>query len=321
MSGPAAFPLPLDPSGGATGPPLGEVLAGRLSADPMNGVATALFALAILHTFLAPTLLAWSHRLRRRTEASGRAGPPGFAVEALHLLGEVEVVFGLWVIPLLVALALRGGLRAPERFLGQLGFAEPIFVVVVMAVASTRPVLDLAERLLGQVARLGGGTPRAWWIATLVVGPLLGSLITEPAAMIICALLLSQRVFALEPSPALRYATLGLLFVNVSVGGTLTHFAAPPVLMVAARFGWDTPFMLAHFGWKAAAGIALGTALTALALRRDLAELQDRASPGADTAIDEAPLPAWITAVHLVFLGLAVLWAHAPPLLIGAFLF
>lgn len=34
------------------------------------------------------------------------------------------------------------------------------------------------------------------------------------------------------------YATLGLLFVNISIGGTLTHFAAPPVVMVAEKWDW-----------------------------------------------------------------------------------
>ena len=70
---------------------------------------------------------------------------------------------------------------------------------------------------------------------------MLGSFITEPAAMTICALLLARQFYDLEPSPRLRIATIGLLFVNVSIGGTLTHFAAPPVLMVARAWGWNTP--------------------------------------------------------------------------------
>ena len=94
---------------------------------------------------------------------------------------------------------------------------------------------------LGRLATLGGGTPAAWWLSILMVGPLFGSFITEPAAMTICALLLGAPVLRpASPAPRLKYATLGLLFVNVSIGGTLTHFAAPPVLMVARPWGWDT---------------------------------------------------------------------------------
>ena len=70
--------------------------------------------------------------------------------------------------------------------------------------------------------------------------------------MTICALLLVRKFYQLGPSNKLKYGTLGLLFVNISVGGTLTNFAAPPVLMVAAPWGWSSSFMMLHFGWKAA---------------------------------------------------------------------
>ena len=77
--------------------------------------------------------------------------------------------------------------------------------------------------------------------------------------MTICALLLARQFYDLQPSRGLKYATLGLLFVNVSIGGTLTHFAAPPVLMVARPWGWDTAFMLGHFGWRAGLAIVVST--------------------------------------------------------------
>lgn len=319
----SSFPLPLDAYTGEAGLGLAEVLARRAAADPLNLLAAGIFLFAILHTFAAPALLAASHRLRHRLDLEGDPGRHSTRVELLHLLGEIEVVFGLWVVPLLAALAWREGLRAPERFLSGVAFAEPVFVVVVMAVASSRPVMAFAEALVGSAARLGGGSPRAWWLAILTLGPLLGSLVTEPAAMVICALLLSRRIFSLETSGAFRYATLGLLFVDVSVGGTLTHFAAPPVLMVAARFGWDTPFMLLHFGWKAVVGILLANAAYALAFRRELAGLGIRASldEGPAAPALERPVPPFVVAIHLAFLGLLVFAAHTPAVLVGGFLF
>lgn len=316
---PASFPLPLDAYVGEEGLGLLEILLRRAAQDPLNLLATGLFLLAILHTFLAPTLLAASHRLRHRLARERGADAHSALVEVLHVLGEVEAVFGLWVVPLLVVLGVVHGPRAAEAFLGGVHFTEPLFVVVIMAIASTRPVLSFAERLVGAAARLGGGTPRAWWLAILTLGPLLGSLITEPAAMIICALLLSRRVLDLSPSPAFRYATLGLLFVDVSVGGTLTHFAAPPVLMVAARWGWDTPFMLEHFGWKAVVGIVLANVAYALAFRRELHALGAQAEARQVEA--PPPVPGWIVAVHLAFLALAVFAAHTPAVFIGGFLF
>ena len=51
-------------------------------------------------------------------------------------------------------------------------------------------------------------------------------------------------------SKAFQYGTLGLLFVNISIGGTLTPFAAPPVLIVAEKYGWDVTFMFSSFGYK-----------------------------------------------------------------------
>lgn len=324
----APFPPPLDAYTGEDGLSLWEVLQHRVEVEPLNAVATALFLLAIVHTFLAPRFLAASHRLRERVEAARGPGAHSGKVEVLHLLGEIEAVFGIWVLPLVIVLAVAKGPGVAEAFLGGVNFTEPMFVVVVMALSSTRPVLAFAEGLMGRVARLGGGTPAAWWLSTLTLGPLLGSLITEPAAMIICALLLGRRVLDLDPGPRLRYATLGLLFVNVSVGGTLTHFAAPPVLMVAGRFGWDTPHMLANFGWKAAVAIAVSTLLYAALLRKDLAALAPRAvaladarDAGARPDDAAAPSPAWIVAVHLLLLALVVRVAHTPPLFVGLFLF
>ena len=314
----AAFPLPLSAYAGEHGMGLLQVLEHRARLEPMNLVATAIFLAAILHTFLAPALLGASHRLRRRLDAQGGPEAHSFAVEVLHFLGEIEAVFGIWCIPLLAALAAAKGPRAPEAFLGGVHFAEPLFVFVIMAISSTRPVLAFAEGVMARIAALGGESPLAWWLTILTIGPLLGSFITEPAAMIICALLLSRRVLDLGPSNRLRYATLGLLFVNVSVGGTLTHFAAPPVLIVAARFGWDLAYMATHFGWKAVIGIAVANGAFALALRRELLALSP---PAGLVEPARRRIPPVVVLVHLGFLALTVAGAHTPALFLGGFLF
>ena len=92
--------------------------------------------------------------------------------------------------------------------------------------------------------------------------------------MTISALLLGRQFYALKPSPRFAYATLGLLFTNVSVGGVLTHYAAPPVLMVAGPWGWNTLFMFRHFGWIVLVGIAIANAGYYLVFRKELARLQ-----------------------------------------------
>ena len=82
--------------------------------------------------------------------------------------------------------------------------------------------------------------------------------------------------------------------------------------MVAAKWNWDTTFMLTHFGWRGAASCALSTIVVALVFRREFARIAvDR-----DTG---AAIPAWLTAIHLFFLGLIVLFAHHPDVFFGVF--
>jgi hypothetical protein len=146
--------------------------------------------------------------------------------------------------------------------------------------------------------------------------------------MTICALLLARQFYDLQPGTRLKYATLGLLFVNVSIGGTLTHFAAPPVLMVAGPWGWDAAFMLGHFGWRAALAIVLSTTTYFLLFRRELNALQTH-GPAIDLEQpdEEAtgpvllPVPAWLTVTHLAFMGWTVFNAHYAALFLGGFLF
>lgn len=293
-----------------------------LSEPPLNLVATGIFALAILHTFAAKRFRVLAEGIQERHDAEarahGREPGPSFAAEVLHFFGEVEVVFGLWAVPLVLAIAAFSDWATAKDYVNTgVNYTEPLFVVVIMALASTRPILSLAEAAFRRVAALGGGTGAAWWLAILTLGPLLGSAITEPAAMTISALVLSRQFFGLKPSPRLAYATLGLLFVNVSVGGTLTHFAAPPVLMVARSWGWGASHMLSQFGWKAVVAILASNALYFAFFRRELLGLKPN-----DAAQALAPgIPLAVTLVNVAFMAWTVVNAHYPPLFIGGFLF
>lgn len=320
------FPAPLDQYPAMPGAGLLEVLSARASLVPFNLVATGVFFLAVVHTFLAQRFRALAHDVQERrnaeAEAAGRAPVPSFVAEVLHFFGEVEVVFGMWAAALVVAIGGFYGWPAATHYINDtVNYTEPLFVVVIMALASTQPIVVLAEGALRKVAQLGGATPAAWWLTILTIGPLLGSFITEPAAMTICALLLGRRFYALGPRPTLAYATLGLLFVNVSVGGTLTHFAAPPVLMVARSWKWDMGFMLSHFGWKAALGIVAANALFFLIFREELLSLRRPATDSADASAAARAIPAWVIGVNVAFMAWTVFHAHYPALFIYGFLF
>ncbi len=306
---------------------VGAKLLGRIQADPFNLVATLIFLAAIVHTFLAAKFRAVSHRFEVECERMTAGGGTTdlrqldrkkFLSVVFHFLGEVEAVFGVWLIPLGLAILVMKGPGVASHYLSGVNFTEPIFVVVIMAIASSRPILQFAEGSLKKFADFGGGSPAAWWFAILTIGPLLGSFITEPAAMTICALLLAGKFYKLNPSMKLRYVTLGLLFVHISIGGTLTHFAAPPVVMVAGKWNWDTPFMLVHFGWKATACILISNTLALLVFRRELFSMK---SPRASETGASAPVPVPIIVCHLLFIGFVVYAAHYAAIVVLAFLF
>jgi hypothetical protein len=258
------------------------ILIDRVRQEPFNLVAALIFFLAIIHTFMTGKFMSISHKWEREHAAKIDRGEAGrdsvhHGAELFHFLGEVEAVFGIWVVGLVVAIIGFYDWHTVVTYIGyKVNFTEALFVVVIMTLAATRPIMQLAENLICRIADLLGGTLTLRWLTTLTIGPILGSFITEPAAMTISALLLANFFYPLEPSIKFRYATLGLLFVNISVGGTLTHFAAPPVLMVAAPWKWTTPYMLTHFGWKAIVGILVSNGLYFLAFRRELAKLEEK---------------------------------------------
>jgi hypothetical protein len=330
------FPPALTSYAAPPGASMWEVLKDRVQADPFNLVATVIFFLAIVHTFLAPVFLRWSHRLQqshqqglvenKKAPRAGARQEVNFLAELFHFLGEVEAIFGIWVVPLLIAIAINKGWPVARDYLSHgVNFTEPLFVVVIMTIAASRPILKLSEQTMALFAALGKGKPVAWWLSILTVGPILGSFITEPAAMTICALLLAKKFYQLRPKMTFAYATLGLLFVNVSVGGTLTPFAAPPVLMVSGKWEWGLSHMLTHFGWKAVVGIIISNLLYCLWFRREFQLLSgDRAAgeqPGTSLGSAGDLIPIWVTVVHLLFLGWTVINAHYPALFIGGFLF
>ena len=266
-------------------------------------IAAAIFAVALVHTFAAKQFERLSHRFPRH------AG-------LFHLLGEVEVVFGFWAIVLVLAMALLAGGEQALGYAESRNYTEPLFVFVVMVVAASRPVLRTVMSGVSLVARvLPLPTPvAAAWLGLAAV-PLLGSLVTEPAAMTIAALMLAPQIFRPKVPEAVKYLALGVLFVNVSIGGTLTSYAAPPVLMVASTWQWDSAFMLATFGWKAAVAVLVNATVATFVLRKHLP-----AASAADAALSEAPVPLAVALTHLVLLAGIVLFAHHPVAFLGLFL-
>lgn len=273
-----------------------------MNPSTLEIVGTALFAIAVAHTFLT-----------KYFERLAHAQPQHAGI--WHLLGEVEVVFGFWAFVLLVFMAVYVGTGEATAYVEALNFTEPAFVFVIMVVAASRPVLELCRMGMRALARyIPLDDSVAFYFICLSVVPLLGSFVTEPAAMTLAALLLRDNYYQRGISNRLKYITLGTLFVNVSIGGTLTHFAAPPVLMVAAKWNWDLWFMLGHFGWKSALAVLVNAGVATMLFRRELLALAVRTDGPIRT------VPRMLIALHVLFLVGIVWFAHHAFMFIGLFL-
>jgi hypothetical protein len=268
-------------------------------------IGAVLFALAVLHTFSTKFFEHLAHTHPRH------AG-------IWHLLGEVEVVFGFWAMVLIMFIFALQGENEATNYLNTRNYTEPLFVFAIMVIAATRPILQLVTTIVRIVSRILP-LPRgmAMYFVVMALVPLMGSFVTEPAAMTLAALMLRDTLFAKDVSTRFKYVTVGVLFVNVSIGGTLTPFAAPPVLMVAAKWNWDLWFMLSHFGWKSSLAVCTNAAIAMLLFRRELGSMADR--PPADVLPGHVPLPLVI--VHVAFLCGIVIFAHHTAVFLGLFLF
>jgi len=269
----------------------------------MQLIGATLFSLALIHTF-STKFFEWM--------AHHRPNHAGL----WHMLGEVEVVFGFWAMVLMFFMMGVEGTTKAAAYLDSRNFTEPMFVFAIVVIAGSRTVLHIAKQAVTAIAGfvpLQGGM--GFYVVALSFLPLLGSLITEPAAMTLAAMMLRDRIFGVGVSTKLKYATLGVLFVNISIGGTLTSFAAPPVLMVAAKWNWDSVYMFTHIGWKAAVAVFFNAIATTLLFQSELRRLPKLQET------EDAAIPLWVILVHVIFLAGVVTFAHHPAAFMGLFLF
>jgi hypothetical protein len=266
-------------------------------------IGAVLFFLAIAHTFSTKLFERLAHTQPKH------AG-------AWHLLGEVEAVFGFWALVLVVFIAFVDGKQAAADYVDTRNYTEPLFVFAIMVIAASKPILTLAGLFVRAFARLLPLPKQlAYCFACLSVVPLLGSFITEPAAMTLAAMLLRDRFFEGGLSSRLKYAMVGVLFVNVSIGGTLTPYAAPPVLMVAGKWGFDMTFMLTTFGWKSALAVVINALAVTVLFSKELAKLVPKVD------VEKVNMPISVMGIHMAFLIGVVVFAHHPALFMGLFLF
>ncbi len=268
-------------------------------------IAATLFAIAVIHTFSTKF---FEHLAHTRPNHAG----------LWHLLGEVEGVFGVWAAILLVVVSITVGLKDAVDYLDSRNFTEPAFVFVIMVVAASRPVLKAAEQFMGLIARLlPVRRSTAYFFTLMSVGPLLGSFITEPAAMTLTALLLRDHFFSRDISERAKYAIIGTLFVNVSIGGALTPYAAPPILMVASTWSWGFGDVITQFGIRSTIAVLINAVAITWYVRKQFRESAETN----EFQADEGKVPSPVVLIHLLFLAGIVIFNHHMAVFMGLFLF
>ena len=270
---------------------------GRLMISDLIG--TGCFALALVHASLA--------------NAVARRVPPRLR----PVLGEIEWVFPAWALVYLLVRVLVDGPVPTWAFVRDRSVHEPLLIFALMTACSVRPLARVVDRAIAAAARVLP-LPRAQrgLAAALVGGPLLGSLITEPAAMTITAMNLKATWFTRPLSPRLRHDLLATLFVNVSVGGLLTSYAAAPMLMVADEWGWDAYYVLRHFGAPAVLSCVINVGLLLYLHRGELGRLRPAPGSAADRPFVDvhAALGTAAFLTGLIVLGPSQRWWIAPLL-------
>jgi hypothetical protein len=177
------FPLPIDSYHDQQVPSLFGKLTGRIQREPLNLVATIIFFGAIVHTFMAGWFRKIAHNYQQSYDAieyllEAKDDPPDFGkkhdkllfrAQLFYFMSEVEAIFGIWLIPLFVAIAAFHGWATMVEYVGHANVADAIFVVVIMAMASSLPIIRFTETLISKVSAVGRGTPASWWLAILTL--------------------------------------------------------------------------------------------------------------------------------------------------------
>jgi hypothetical protein len=272
-----------------------------MSASLIQLIASVIFAIAILHTFSVKFFKKLAHQYPRHEKF-------------FDMLGEVEIVFGFWAITLILIFFLLSGKIETLNYLNNQSYVEPLFVFVIMIVAASKPILDFSLTCVKQISKLLPiNKSLSLFFVTMTFVPLLGSFITEPAAMTLAALILKDHFYSKDISKRLKYAIIGTLFVNVSIGGAMTPFAAPPILMVAAKWNWDLMFMLTNFGWRTALAVFTNSLILTIIFRKELINIKE-------STLEQVAMPISILIIHLILLLGIIVFVHDLIIFMGIFI-
>jgi hypothetical protein len=272
-----------------------------MSPTLVQSIALVIFIVAILHTFSVKFFKSLAQKFPKHHNI-------------FDMLGEVEIVFGFWAIVLVLIIFFLLGKTETVTYLNNQSYVEPLFVFVIMVIAASKPILDFSLTCVKKIsALLPVNKSLSLFLITMSFVPLLGSFITEPAAMTLAALILRDHFYSKKISNKFKYGIIGTLFVNVSIGGAMTPFAAPPILMVAAKWNWDLNFMINTFAWRTALAVFINSIILAFLFRSELTKL-------GESKIKTIKIPSFVLILHLILLLGVIFFVHDLIIFLGIFL-
>lgn len=272
-----------------------------MSPTLVQSIALVIFVVAILHTFSVKFFKSLAQKFPRHHNI-------------FDMLGEVEIVFGFWAIVLVLIIFFLLGKTETVIYLNNQSYVEPLFVFVIMVIAASKPILDFSLTCVKKIsALLPVNKSLSLFLITMSFVPLLGSFITEPAAMTLAALILRDHFYSKKISNKFKYGIIGTLFVNVSIGGAMTPFAAPPILMVAAKWNWDLNFMINTFAWRTALAVFINSIILTFLFRNELTKL-------GESKIKTIKIPSFVLILHLILLLGVIFFVHDLIIFLGIFL-
>ncbi|WP_213357473.1 putative Na+/H+ antiporter [Chlamydiifrater phoenicopteri] len=276
-----------------------------------------IFSLSLVHMFLTPYFYKvcenYAHKKMVYPEQREKYG---VLSELFKILSRVELVFILWSAPLFFWFLITEGTRLSIAYFSSRNYIFPFFVVVIVLFIESRPIVYLGERLLSKIANFGKKSPAAWWWTILLVSPFITPLIKETGTMVLACVLLVAKFFPFSPSKKFSYATAGLLFSNVSIGGMLFPITSRAVFLINSKLRWSAVFVLKYFSWKAFLAILVSTTIYYLIFRK---EFQAFPSTIPSRKTSEA-VPWWVVVVHILFLVAVIFVRHIPVILVGVVL-
>ncbi|NGX39882.1 MAG: hypothetical protein KR126chlam1_01219 [Chlamydiae bacterium] len=233
----------------------------------METFSTIIFFIAVAHAFFSDKFLKIAHKF----EAPSKRG---FAYVGFAFLGNVAIIFGFWMIPILLYMLIMQGVSPTYDFLHSMDFREPFAYFVLITLAMTRPLRQLFESLMIRMSHSVKHQLIFWWCGTILFSSILTGIFSEIAIMTLACLYLAEKFFPLKPGRSLSYFTLALLLVGISIGTTIipVNFTFLIDFLTQGKISHWEIFRL--FGWKMLIGLVVIILGGALLFRKELDSLQ-----------------------------------------------